>query len=163
MKIAVLADTHISNRASDLPAQVYRKLEDVDLILHAGDIMEEFFLRRLEKIKTVIAVRGNMDSERLKMLLPESKVISKGGFKIGLTHGSGHPKKTLENVKSLFSSQELDVIIFGHTHVVFNETIDDTIYFNPGSPTDKVFSAYNSFGIITIDDTIKVEIIKIER
>lgn len=164
IKIAVLSDTHIPNRAIDLPQEFYDRIKDVELIIHAGDVVGMSFMKKLKKMKEVAAVCGNMDSEELRKEFPKSRILSKYGFKIGIFHGNGSPKRTLENVKSRFSQEELDVIIFGHTHVAFNKKIDNTVYFNPGSPTDKIFSPYNSFGIISIDNTnIYPEIIKIER
>jgi len=162
IKIGVLSDTHIPNRASDLPNLVYEKLKDVNLIFHAGDLVEVPLLRKLENITEVIAVKGNMDSEELKSTLPTTEIIDKEGFRIGLTHGYGSPKETINNVRLQFPGKKLDIIVFGHTHTPYNEVIDDTIYFNPGSPTDRVFSPYISFGIITLTDTINTEIIRLD-
>lgn len=163
MKIGVLADTHIPNSASDLPGVVYEKFQGVDLILHAGDFTEMFLLKRLQEIAKVIAVKGNMDSERLKCELPETRIVTQKDFRIGITHGYGIPSKTIDNVKLKFEGEDLDIIIFGHSHQACNEVINNTIYFNPGSPTDKVFSLYNSFGIIAIDQEIHPEIIRLEK
>jgi predicted phosphodiesterase len=40
--------------------------------------------------------------------------------------------------------------------------MNNTLMFNPGSPTDTVFATINTFGILTIDDEIKGEIIEIK-
>ena len=56
----------------------------------------------------------------------------------------------------------IDLFIFGHSHKSMDKIINGKIYFNPGSPTDKAFSEYNSYGIITIENSIiKREIKKI--
>lgn len=163
MKIGVLSDTHIPSRASDLPHQVYKNLAKVDLILHGGDFEEMFVLNNLEQVAKVIAVRGNMDSEILKSKLPKKRIIIEEGIRIGLTHGYGLPTETIRNVQYQFKDEKLDIIIFGHTHIASSQVIDNTIYFNPGSPSDRVFSPYNSMGIISIEETIHPEIIRINE
>jgi putative phosphoesterase len=65
-------------------------------------------------------------------------------------------------LKSEFSQEKPDIIIFGHSHVPKNEYIDGTLFFNPGSVTDTVYAPYRSYGIIEIDKgEIKAEIYKI--
>ena len=58
--------------------------------------------------------------------------------------------------------KQVDVIIFGHSHIPCNERIDGVLFFNPGSPTDKIFAPYNSYGMIEITGkNINARIIKI--
>ena len=40
MKVGVISDTHIPTIAPSLPPAVYEIFKGVDLILHAGDIVE---------------------------------------------------------------------------------------------------------------------------
>ena len=40
MKIGVISDTHIPESADRIPDSVYEHFKDVDLILHAGDLLE---------------------------------------------------------------------------------------------------------------------------
>jgi len=60
-----------------------------------------------------------------------------------------------------FKNDRVDLVIFGHSHKAFNEKRGDILYFNPGSPTDQIFSPFNSYGIIEINDKIEARIIKI--
>ena len=60
MKIGVISDTHIPFTAEDLPEKVYEDFQNVDLILHAGDLAEESLLDKLNKVAKTIAVKGNM-------------------------------------------------------------------------------------------------------
>jgi predicted phosphodiesterase len=76
-------------------------------------------------------------------------------------HGSGAPDRLVDFLSAIFRDESLDLIIFGHSHVPLNEKRGKTLFFNPGSPTDKVFSPYNSFGIIEINDRIEARIIKL--
>ena len=115
----------------------------------------------LSKNKKTIAVHGNMDSFELKKELPEKTIVEIGKFRIGLTHGSGAPAKIFEYVNNVFENEKLDAIVFGHTHRPINEVRDGVLYINPGSLTDKVFSDFNSYGILEIAEKIKGTIVKI--
>ena len=75
-------------------------------------------------------------------------------------HGSGKPENLLDNLKKTFDNS-YDVVIFGHSHSSFCEKIGKTLYFNPGSPTDKIFATHNSYGVIEINETIDAKIIRI--
>ena len=160
MRIGVISDTHIPKAALDLPEAIYNDFVNVDLILHAGDLVEMNVLRKLQKLAPVKAVYGNMDLEEVRNALPEKEIIKIGKFKIGLVHGSGSPKGLIKAVKSEFANG-IDVIVYGHSHSPFNEKIGKTLFFNPGSPTDTVFAPYNSYGILEVNDEIQARIIRI--
>jgi len=162
MKIGVIADTHIPVSARELPQKVYDYFSGCDLIIHAGDAVEMSVIEKLNAIAETRAVRGNMDSLEVRKRLPEKLVLKAGGKSIGVTHGTGSAFKVKEAALAAFS-EKMDIIIFGHSHVPFNETIDGTLFFNPGSATDRVFARYRSFGVIEIEgDDIKARIIKID-
>ena len=111
----------------------------------------------------VVAVYGNMDSEKIKTTLPEKEIISICGKKIGITHGCGSPSGLIDLLTKLFKNDNLDVIIFGHSHSPINEKRGNILFFNPGSPTDKMFAPYNSYGILEINDEVKGTIIKLKN
>jgi putative phosphoesterase len=160
MKIGVISDTHIPERALDIPKEVYEAFKDVDLILHAGDFTSLDILNTLNKIRPVTAVYGNMDGFALTSKLKEKEIVEVGKFKIGLIHGKGHPKNLINFVKGAFR-EKLDIIIFGHSHTAFNERQDGILFFNPGSPTDTIFAPYRSYGMLEINDEIKSAIVRI--
>jgi len=160
MKIGVISDTHIPERASDLPKEVYVAFENVELIIHAGDLVTLQVLESLKKICTVKAVLGNMDSPELSKVLKTQEEFQIKNFKIGVMHGRGNPETLIERIKERFS-KKMDLIIFGHSHQPFNKKIDNTLFFNPGTPTDTVFAPYRSYGIIEINDDIKATIVKL--
>jgi hypothetical protein len=162
MKIGVIADTHISDRAGKIPDEVLAAFKDVDLIIHAGDLVDLRVLEVLRRLsKEVKAVYGNMDPDQARKELPVKQVISVGKHRIGVMHGYGNPRMLLDVLAEEFKSDNVNLIIFGHSHEPLNLKKGDCLYFNPGSPTDKVFAPYNSFGIIEINDKIEARIIKI--
>jgi len=158
MRIGVLADTHIPDRYEDIPSSLLKDLENCDLIIHAGDFTSLEYYNTLKTLKPLKAVLGNLDATELRAVLKEKEVFTVEGFKIGLMHGFGQAQTVLENVKRSFNGV-CDLVIFGHTHNAFNKKIQKTVYFNPGSPTDKIFTTTNSYGIIEIGKTIQAKII----
>ena len=152
MRIGVLSDTHVSSFA-ELPGKLLTALAKVDMIIHAGDFTTKDVLDGLKQLREVSAVCGNMDSNELKRILPEKELLTVGGKRIGLTHGWGSPYGIEDRVSSLFG--DVDIIIFGHSHQPMDEVISGTLFFNPGQ-------ARNSFGILTIDEEVKGEIIRVQ-
>jgi hypothetical protein len=151
MKLGIISDTH-ARTIDDIPEAIRKSLAGVDIIIHAGDFTHLAVLDSLRSIGQVKAVYGNMDSIELKSSLPEREVFEAGGKKIGIIHGSGAPWGIAERVRKQFSG--VDVIIFGHSHEPCNRNIQGVLLVNPGQ-------AKNSFGLLTINDTIRADIIKV--
>lgn len=161
IKIGVISDTHVHSFC-DLPKKLIDGLKDVELILHAGDLDT---LNVLEGLKTIVpevkAVWGNMDPPKVKKALPEVEIIKIGKFNIGLTHGYGAPFSLKEAVRAKFKNKSVDCIVYGHSHSPYNKIEEGILFFNPGSPIDKFFVPYNSYGILEIDTEIKGKIIRL--
>lgn len=162
MRIGVVSDTHIPDRAKDVPQQILEEFKNVDMIIHAGDLVDLSVLNKLKAVcGNVKAVRGNMDSDELRKALPEKEILKIGNYNVGIMHGYGAPHKLIDLLGSIFKNSNVNLVIFGHSHAAFNEKRGDVLFFNPGSPTDKIFSPYNSYGVIEINDKIDARIIKL--
>lgn len=159
MKAGVLSDTHIPKRAKGLPEKVIQAFRNVDHIIHAGDITSPEVLSELERLAPVIAVSGNVDPEPLQKALGSKKIITLNGYTIGITHGHGSGGKTLDRAMKCFEKDDVDCIIFGHSHNPFCEYINGILMFNPGSPTDKRRNELYSFGILELEEEIKAKLI----
>ncbi len=151
MRIGVLSDTHVSS-LERIPEKIIDSLSRVDLIIHAGDFTTIEVLTELKRLGEVKAVQGNMDSTELKRVLPVKEILEVGNKRVGITHGSGGPWGIEQRVRKFFDQDKVDVIIYGHSHESQNKVIDGILFFNPGKAT-------NSFGILTIEEEIKGEII----
>lgn len=160
MKIGVISDTHIPVNCESISEKIKKCFSGVDMIIHAGDLIELDVLQQLEDISPrVEAVCGNMDSQSAQNELPQKKVIKAGKFKIGITHGWGPPSDLMDRMAYEFKN--VDVIIFGHSHQPVNQIKNGVLFFNPGSATDKVFAKETTVGIIEITDKIKGKIIPV--
>ncbi|MFA5145203.1 MAG: metallophosphoesterase family protein [Candidatus Omnitrophota bacterium] len=162
MRICVISDTHIPDRAQDIPRQVWEEIKKSDMVIHAGDFVDSSVLDKLKSAcGNVKAVWGNMDSEETRKTLRQKEIFKIGNHVIGIMHGYGAPNKLADLMASIFKDDNVNLIIFGHSHIPLNEKKGGVLFFNPGSPTDKVFSQYNSYGIIEINDTIEAKIIRL--
>ena len=161
MKIGIISDTHIKPEGENLPKEIFEIFKDVDLILHAGDLVNLTVLNMLSSIAPVEAVYGNMDSTEIRGELPKKKCLEIEGKKIGLTHGDGPPWGLRSRVADEFFGENPDIIVYGHSHAPEAITTKDGILFiNPGSPTDKVFTRVNSVAIMEVSDSdVSAEII----
>jgi uncharacterized protein len=158
-KIGVVSDLHIPLNAKKIPKIIIERFKQVDLILIAGDIVTIKPIQELEKLAPVVAVHGNMDYPELASKLPTKIIIEVNNFKIGLTHSHGSPDTTTQNAKAMFNN--VDCIVFGHSHQPMNEIIENTLMFNPGSATGNRLTNQNTFGILTINNQITGEILNI--
>ncbi len=161
-KLIVISDTHIPIVANELPKELDKYLEESDYLISAGDFVSEDFLKSLEKKYNLIGVSGNMDSVKIREYLPPKRTFEVEGVKFGLIHGKGAPQDLIPLCLKEFKGQNLDVIIFGHSHRAFKGYYDNIFFFNPGSPTDTIYAPYKSFGIIEVKDgKFKAEVRKI--
>lgn len=151
MKIGVVSDTHATSFAQ-VPDQILLALAGVDLIIHAGDFVAKDVLDGLKRLGKVKAVQGNMDSDELKRILPEKESLVIEGRRIGIIHGWGSPYGIDDRVGKMF--EDVDVIVYGHSHYSQNEVKRGILFFNPGQ-------ARNSFGILTVGEQIRGEIINL--
>jgi hypothetical protein len=152
MRAVVLSDTHIPHRSSTLPDEVWREIENSDLVIHAGDFTTyDFYLELKAHNSNLYAVHGNMDEPDLVRILPEKKIFEVEGKRIGVIHGFGAPFGLEKKVRRRFEGESLDLLIFGHSHRALYREEEGILLLNPGSPTDRIFTTRRSYGILEIN------------
>lgn len=162
LTVGVISDTHIfegrgSRPFPDEALDLFRRFE-VDLIVHAGDIVAQPVLDRLATVAPVRAVFGNNESLELWKTLPERIVLAIGPHRIGVVHG--HGGATARSTARTAFDEPVELVIYGHSHIPMIEEIDGVVYFNPGSATDRRWARHFGIGILTISDRgIKPELI----
>lgn len=160
VRMGVVSDTHIPRRKKELPVELMEAFKGVNRIVHAGDINKDYVLYELEELAPVTAVAGNTDDDYIRGMLGTKKVIEVGNYKIGVIHGDGERGTTFDRARKAFEGEGVSCVIFGHSHIPMNRSIENVLYFNPGSPTDKRSQERYSCGIITVDkEGIRGEII----
>ncbi|MFC1890033.1 metallophosphoesterase family protein [Thermodesulfobacteriota bacterium] len=177
-RIGVISDTHLTGERGETRGLVGRlkggsrpegiaglredlapHFDGVDLIIHSGDIVSLEVLGMLSDFARVEAVAGNMDPPALRESLPESRTLAFGRFRIGIVHGWGSPLGITNRIRTLFD--EVDCIVFGHTHRPLNEVDEGILFFNPGSATDRAFAPHRSVGIVEVGRKIEGKIVRL--
>jgi putative phosphoesterase len=158
MKIGIISDTH-DHHANALKAVEIFKKENVQYILHAGDMVSPFTAKAFEEVKNVkfIAIFGNNDGEKFML----EKVIENLGGEIHRDpyRGQVAGKKIFMThkpciVDGAIASETYDIIIYGHTHFKDIRTVGKTLIINPGEATDWVCGKGNLCILET--DTLQV-------
>jgi len=137
VSLLLLADTHLPKRARVLPDQVWAVAEQVDVVVHAGDWVDESLLDELEaRSKRVVGVYGNNDGAGLRARLPEVAEVELGGVRISVVHETGSSQG--REARCAAAHPGRDVLVFGHSHIPWDTTAANGLrLLNPGSPTDR--------------------------
>jgi uncharacterized protein len=168
LKIGLISDTHIPEAMPSLWEHIFDEFRGVECILHAGDIHDLSVLDQLELIAPVYAARGNgedgsagRDIQPDDPRLRQAWMLELGNFKIGLTHYIPMPEippsLTIEKWKQrLFPGHDLDVLVYGDTHVEQIDIIDNTLCINPGSPTfpHNLSLQLGTIGFLYLDEAV---------
>lgn len=117
--MVVLSDTHGLIRTGVEP-----ELVGADLILHAGDVGLSGVLAWLGRFAPTIAVRGNIDEDRLG--LPETEIILVNGQLVYLLH-------RLERLDLNPRTAGLRLVVSGHSHKASITQSNEVWFCNPGS------------------------------
>jgi putative phosphoesterase len=142
MKIGVISDTH-----GFLDPRVEKIFEGVDHILHAGDIGYALIVLELQFIAPVTAVLGNNDQDLTFRL---TEVIELAQKKI-LVHHIVSPRDLSDPVAARIAKERAEVVVFGHTHKKFAETVNGVFFFNPGYAGKPKFGAERSVALLHLD------------
>lgn len=152
MRIGIVGDTHVPDRATHIPPAAIEALQGVDLILHAGDISTPAVLDKLRRLAPVLAVQGNNAGDRRHFdpPLPRRIVVRVNGYRIGMTHGVqnlpqrlrdyaiaklGYKHTLAESVgwRARRQFDAVDAIVYGHIHWPWIGTLDGALMVNPGA------------------------------
>lgn len=153
MNIGLVSDTHMPRFGKTLPPALRAGLNahQVGLILHLGDFTQPEVADLFTAIAPFDAVAGNNDPDALVARFGRRKILEVEGVRIGMVHGDGTRKNTLERAWEAFAGEAVDVILFGHSHMPYCQQRDGIWLVNPGSPTDKRRNQEYSYGILNID------------
>ena len=156
MRVAVLSDTHSPRFWKGCPPAVAAHLTGADLILHAGDVCTAEVLDELSAYAPVRVVLGNNDRPDVADWgAPETLELDLAGLQVAMVHDSGAALGRVRRLRRRFP--RADLVVFGHSHIPFDQTEEDLRIFNPGSPTDKRRQPYRTLGELTVADGALVE------
>ncbi len=132
-----MADTHVPKRARDLPDELWRAVEDADVVVHAGDWTEISLCDTLTaRSRRLVAVFGNNDGPELRARLPDVAWADLDGLRVAVVHETGPAAGRERRCSAAFA--DADVLVFGHSHIPWDTTTESGLrLINPGSPTDR--------------------------
>ena len=151
LRVVVLSDTHAPRFWKGCPDAVARVLDGADLILHAGDVCRRETLEELEGFAPVHAVLGNNDGPDVAAWgAPEVLELDLAGVPVAMLHDSGAAPGRGRRLRRRFP--RADLVLFGHSHIPWDEVTEGQRAFNPGSPTDKRRQPHGTVGELVVED-----------
>jgi putative phosphoesterase len=151
-RVLLLADTHLPRRAKDLPAEVWERVDEADVVVHAGDWVDLATLDRLgSRARRLVGVVGNNDGPDLRARLPEVATAELGGVRFAVVHETGGRQGREARCEA--AHPDADVLVFGHSHIPWDTTTPRGLrLLNPGSPTDRRRQPYCTYLTLTARD-----------
>ncbi|MBP2626581.1 MAG: putative phosphoesterase [Firmicutes bacterium] len=150
MNIAIISDTHLKKNSGQLD-NLITEFRNVDLVIHAGAYGGAWVIEYLQNHFNFIGVCGNIDDNTIKAHLQEKLILKVGPYQIGVCHGHGKMKTTIERAYTNFQNNLVDIIIFGHSHQPMIKTMNKVLMLNPGSLTHKRQERWFSYILLTVD------------
>lgn len=141
VRIGVISDTH-----GLLRPEAEQYLAGVAHIVHAGDIGRPDVIARLQRIASVTAIRGNVDTDDWAQCYPDTETVGLGGRSLHVLHD-------IHELKIDPLSSGVDVVISGHSHHPRVETIEGVLYLNPGSAGPRRFNLPVTLAILELDQS----------
>ncbi|MEM2098243.1 MAG: metallophosphoesterase family protein [Candidatus Bathyarchaeia archaeon] len=135
--VGLISDTHVPVRAKCIPKTVLKAFENVDYIVHAGDLVTLAVIDDLEQLAPVLAVHGNMDTPQVSGALPKINSLKVLNWKIGVMHDP-NILFGMNKMREVAKQNGFNVFVYGHTHNASIKWEGKTLYINPGSPTNPV-------------------------
>jgi len=158
-KLLIMSDTHGD---TTLAEKVLGMNPDVDIVIHLGDYCKD--ADKLQQLYPHIRfeyVYGNCDF--IIGNVPAEKLIEVEGQRILLTHGHRYSVKWgIEKLQDKAHNDNIQLLLFGHTHMQQVSYGPGHIILNPGSITDPRDGNRESYAIVIINnEKIDVELKKV--
>ncbi|AZM57097.1 YfcE family phosphodiesterase [Streptomyces sp. WAC 01529] len=152
MRLLLTSDTHVPARAKRLPDGLLAAIDVADVVIHAGDWIDDATLDLFEaRSRRLIGVYGNNDGPSLRRRLPEIARAELGGLRFGVVHETGAATGRERRCAERFP--DLDVLVFGHSHIPWDSRAPGGLrLLNPGSPTDRRRQPFCTFLTLTVAD-----------
>lgn len=159
MRLLLIADSHVPNRARTLPARVWDEVAAADVVVHAGDWVAPELLDELEsRAARLVACWGNNDGPALRARLPERADVTLAGVRFTVVHETGAATGREARMSRLYPDR--DVLVFGHSHIPWDTTTETGLrLLNPGSPTDRRRQPFCTFMTASVADGVLTDVV----
>ena len=159
MRLLLIADSHVPQRARDLPVPVWDEVARADVVVHAGDWVSTELLDELEaRSARLVACWGNNDGPALRARLPERADATLDGLRLTVVHETGVAAGREARMSRLYPDS--DVLVFGHSHIPWNTTAESGLrLLNPGSPTDRRRQPFCSYMTASVNNGVLTDVV----
>lgn len=129
-RIGLLSDTH-----AFVHAEIPRIFDSCDEIWHAGDFGSMDVVKKLQAIKPLRGVFGNIDDMEVRRLFPELLRFKCEDVDVMITHIGGYPGRYEQKVLQIVKVNPPALFISGHSHIlkVMSDKRYDLLHINPGA------------------------------
>ena len=161
-RVGILSDTH-----GYWDERYATHFAECDEIWHCGDIGSEEVLTKLEAIKPVRAVYGNIDGQDIRLRTAKHQKFQIEGVSVWITHIGGYPGRYAKEVLPEIFHRPPQLFISGHSHilkVMYDKTLN-LLHINPGAAGIYGFHKVRTLVRFTIDGTEfkDLEVIELEE
>ncbi len=161
-KIGLLSDTHGS-----IPERAKTFFAECDEIWHAGDIGSDEVADKLEAMKPLRAVYGNIDGQPLRKDFPEYALFKIEDLLVLMIHIGGYPGRYSPKARTLIQQFQPGLFISGHSHILkaMYDKKNKLLHLNPGAAGSSGFHTKITLMRFNINkDRIEdLEILEIDR
>jgi len=167
-QLLVISDSH--GHKENLYDALIQKGKECDALIFLGDGIEDLLnlieenhnLEQKDKFlpSVIVFVQGNGDDsyysyytdEIKKIDIPETQEITAAGKRIFITHGHRfNVYYTLHRLEEKLETEDYDIVLFGHTHVPFQERLGSKLLLNPGSISLPRNHSNKCFVVLTVE------------
>ena len=147
-RIGLLSDTH-----GYWDERYARYFAECDEIWHAGDIGSQELAMRLNEIRPLKAVYGNIDGGELRRSYTETLRWQCEDANIMMTHIGGYPGKYDPRIRKQLLAAPPDLFISGHSHIlkVQYDPALSCLHINPGAAGLQGWQTVRTLVRFTID------------
>lgn len=146
MRIGIISDSHHDKAGIE---KAMMRMGAIDHLIHAGDHLSDAKHIAQKYGVSITAVKGNMD-----MGAGHSEVIVEmEGHRILVTHGHKyHVKRGYQQIYYKALESDVDIVVFGHTHVAMQFEESNIMFINPGSVSHPYGGHAKSFAILEMQE-----------
>ncbi len=148
MRVLIVSDTHGNHENLE---QVLQQEATFDLMIHLGDSeVDQEELVQVAKCPVEV-IAGNMDRDPS---LETEKIIQVEDYRILICHGHrAGVNSGLLRLEYQAREHEVDMVMYGHTHVPYLDENEDLIILNPGSISyPRPWGSRPSYAVLEVDE-----------
>ncbi|MCD8177650.1 MAG: metallophosphatase family protein [Tannerellaceae bacterium] len=151
VKVGLLSDTH---GYWDDRYQTY--FESCDEIWHAGDIGAAAVAVRLNQLKPLRAVYGNIDGQPIRSVYPKTLIFGIEDVTVLMTHIGGYPGRYEPSIRKDLYEHRPQLFISGHSHIlkVMHDKSLKCLHINPGAAGKSGFHQVRTLVRFTIEAAV---------